>query len=342
MSRPQHIRLLGSRNHFEKDKSDIKNRVQTAIEDARSRHAAEKATLSFSRIMTYNKTLPSPSLEEESVIDQKIRDLVELSLDITQNQFTSGGSKVKGNSEVFNLALHAVRLVHVRRIVSKASGATSGTGSCADTYKYLLDKLPKSHFRRPFVMVDKLNAMLAIEYQVRERKFDTKVIEQLDTEALATAKELSETIKSCLEKATSKSRDYETTLFATSTHLPLGNELFEQAKIHLARAVSLYHASDAHAMCAQWSDLLQRILQMEQKSSMSTDSDLLIGHVMTVKAYALSMSGNLDSGVSACVVVYLIQLAAHGAYSIPRYISFLNSGRQHVMHGKRPKLSIVW
>jgi hypothetical protein len=342
VSRPQHIRLLGSRNHFENDKSDIKNRVQTAIEDARSRHAAEKATLSFSRIMTYNKTLPSPSLEEESVIDQKIRDLVELSLDITQNQFTSGGSKVKGNSEVFNLALHAVRLVHVRRIVSKASGATSGTGSCADTYKYLLDKLPKSHFRRPFVMVDKLNAMLAIEYQVRERKFDTKVIEQLDTEALATAKELLETIKSCLEKSTSKSRDYETTLFATSAHLPLGNELFEQAKIHLARAVSLYHASDAHTMCAQWSDLLQRILQMEQNSSMSTDSDLLIGHVMTVKAYALSMSGNLDSGVSACVVVYLIQLAAHGAYSIPRYISFLNSGRQHVMHGKRPKLSIVW
>lgn len=254
--------------------------------------------MAFSRIMTFHKTLPSPSLEEESVIDRWVTDLVEQALGITQNQYSSVGSK-NGNSEVFNLALHAIRLVHVRRIMSRASGAVGGIGSTADNYKYLFDKLPKSHFQRPFVMIDKLNAMLAIGYQMREQGFDAKAILQLDTDAVATAKELLGVIKSFIEKPKPKIHDIDTTLFTTSTHQPMSRELCDQAKIHFARAVSLFHASGAHELCAQWSDLLQCILQMEPKSSMPlTDSDMILGQVMAVKAYALSMSGDLDSGVS--------------------------------------------
>ncbi len=224
------------------------------------------------------------------MIDQKIRDLVDLSLSVTH--------KTKGHNEVFSLALHAIRLVYVKRVISNASGAVSGTGFCSDNYKYLFDKLPKSNSRRSLVMIDKLNAMLAIEYQLRERKFDVNASKRLDTEVLETAKELLQAIKPFLEKSPSKIHDNDTTLFATSAHQPPSHDLLEQAKIHFARAVSLYHASDDHELCVQWSELLENILQMEHKSSMSLDSDMFLGQVMTVKAYALSMNGNLDSGVS--------------------------------------------
>lgn len=315
--------LAGPKNHFEKDKADIHKRVQTALQESKSRHTAERATLTFSRIMAFHKTLPHPSQEEESLIDKKIRDLVKLSLEVTnasrsdhssaQNRLTPIGSKAKGHNEVFNLALHAIRvrmltmlyvlrtthkplthftcqLVHVRRIISNAS-FTSHT----DNYKFLLENLPKSHFQRPFVMIDQLNSMLALGFQVRERKFDANFIKQLDSEALAIAKVLSQTVEEFLDKSAPR---VDTTLFAASTHEPQMHELFEQAKIHFARAVSLYHVSDSHENCAQWSDLLESIIRIELKESMSlNDSGILLGQVMTVKAYALSMSGNLGLGL---------------------------------------------
>jgi hypothetical protein len=256
--------------------------------------------------MTLHKTIPSPSLEEESIIDRKIRDLVDLSLDVIHNHSSSIGNKTKGHNEVFSLALHAIRLVYVRRVISKASGADSGSVFCSDNYKYLFDKLPKSNCRRPFVMIDKLNAMLAIEYQLRERKSDVNASKLLDAEALETAQEVLQIIQHFLEKSPTKIHDNDTTLFATSAHQPPSHELLEQAKIHFARAVSLYHASDAHELCVQWSELLLNILQMEHKSCISvTDSDMILGQVMTVKAYALSMSGNLESGVSGVTFVRL-------------------------------------
>jgi len=164
--------LEGPKNHFDKDKADIKNRAQSALEDAKKRHATEKATLAFSRIMIFHKTMPCPSAEEESLIDQKTRELVELSLKFTAVSSSDFGSahhaltaasqvssidnkKANSGDKIFNLTLQAIRLVHVRRAISKVSGIAN---VFTDNYKVLLEKLPKLHFRRPFVMLDRLNA----------------------------------------------------------------------------------------------------------------------------------------------------------------------------------------
>ena len=184
-----HFISIGPQNHFDKDKADIKNRAQAALKDTKKRHAAEKVTLAFSRIMIFHKTMPRPSPEEESLIDKKMRELVELSLKFTAVSSSDFGSaqhavtndsKAKSNDKIFDLTLQAIRLVHGRRTISKISDASNETNSYADNYKVLLDKLPKNHFRRPFVMLDRLNAMLAAEYQVRERKLDNKYIRQLE------------------------------------------------------------------------------------------------------------------------------------------------------------------
>ncbi|KAL7544103.1 hypothetical protein ACHAXR_013581 [Thalassiosira sp. AJA248-18] len=287
--------LEGLKTHFERDKTDIKNRAQTALEDTKTRHAAEKATLAFSRIMIFHKAMPCPSPEEESLIDQRMRELVELSLKfatVSSSEFFGGNAS--SNDKIFNLTLEAIRLVHVRRAISKITGTASEANSCTDNYKVLLEKLPKSHFRRPFVMLDRLNAMLAAEYQMRQRELDGKS-SQLDNEALRiVAKEYLETAKIFFQKST---RETDTTLFPTSTK-SLSNDLFEETKLHFARAVSLYHSLESHDLCAQWSDLLQTTLQLKHPTSMSLeDSDVLLGQVMTVKAVALSMSGNHASGM---------------------------------------------
>jgi len=262
--------------------------------------------LAFSRIMIFHKSLPRPSKEEESLIDQRMRDLVELAVKFTdasssdfgsaQHQLaTIGSGMANSNDKIFDLALQAIRLVHVRRTIAKVSGIDGETNeSYADNYKLLLDRLPKTSPRKAFVVLDKLNALLAAEYHVRERKLAARSIRQLDNEALQVAKKYLETVKTFLQG----SSDSDTTLFVSSTQT-LSDDLFEETKVHFARAVSLYHSNDAHDLCAQWSDLLQGIIQLKQKSSMSLeDTDALLGQVMSLKAYALSMSGNHASGVS--------------------------------------------
>ena len=145
-----YLNLVGTKNHFEKDKADIKNRAQSALEDAKKRHAAEFATLEFSRIMIFHKTMPCPSQEEESLIDNKMQDLVELSdfgsaqhvLTAANQLASSVNGKSKSNEKIFDLALQAIRLVHVRRTISKVSD-TGKTNSYADNYKLLLEKCPE-------------------------------------------------------------------------------------------------------------------------------------------------------------------------------------------------------
>lgn len=292
----------GPKNHFDKDKADIKNRAQTAIEDARKRHAAEKATLAFSRIMILHKATPCPSADEEASIDRWMKELVGLSLKSVAAPSSEFGSAhhalmaANSKDKIFDLTIQAIRLVHVRRTMARVSGAA---GAPSDNYKLLLEKLPKAHFRRPFVMLDRLNAILAVGYQVRERKLDGKSIRVLDNEALRTAKEYLTTVKALFDKSPSAAQGNATsTLFAASAQ-SLSDDLLEETKLHLARAVSLYHSLDLHDLTSEWSDLLQSTLRLKNKPSMTLgDSDALLGQVLTVKSYALSMSGNQASGVS--------------------------------------------
>lgn len=301
---------ISSINHFEKDASDIKTRSIIALDDARSRHDAEKATLAFSRIMILHKAIPNPSQVEESLIDKHIRDLMDLSLCVSSSSTSksSSSSKTKGNGDIFEMALRAIRQVYVRRAVSEMSGAVSSSVTYTDNYSLFLDNSIKMHnIRRPFIMLDKLNAMLgmlAIQYIVRDRKCATNSISRLDSEAILIAKEFIEMVTTFVGNGNS-----DTTLFVTSNQ-SLSNELFEESKIHFSRAVSLYHSLNAHHECAQWSDLLIHFLNLKQTTILSLeDSDVLLGQVMAVNAYAQSMSGSHAEGVSLCCYTSMYILA---------------------------------
>lgn len=296
---------------LEGDKADIKNRARNAQENARSRHDTELATLAFSRIMIFHRTLPSPSSEEESLIDNKMKELIDLAIKVTSVTtadfgsaqhalISSTGGKPNGSDNMLHLTLEAIRLVHVRR-TTKYTGSTiagdTNAQSCADNYRLLLEKLGKNHFRKPFVMLDRLRAMLAADYQLRERKLDSQSIRHLDNETLKMAKEYVDTIKTFMD---SGREERGSTLFAASSHI-LSKDVYEESQAHFARAVSLYHSLDNHELCSQWADLLQTILQVRHPNSARTleELDALLGNVMTVKAVSLSQSGNHASGVSA-------------------------------------------
>ena len=139
--------------------------------------------------------------------------------------------------------------------------------------------------------------LLDSKYEKRENKLGfAKSITQLDKEALQIAKDFLAMVK----KATGGKDDDGSTLFAASNQ-SLNNELFEETKHHFSKAVSLYHSLEAHDMCAQWSQLLESITQLKTGISLE-DSDLLLGQVMTVKAYAQTISGNQATGVSTIIV----------------------------------------
>ena len=247
----------------------------------------------------------NPSSDDESMIDQKMKELVELALKFTDVSSSPGFGSAQhavtptNSDKIFDLAIECIRRVHVRRTISTvSSGGDDMDNTYADNYQLLLHKLPKTHFRRPFVMLDKLNAMLAVEFQVRESKLgDAKSIRRLDSEALQTAKEYLAIVKT-YSRGNSSRDSADTTLFAASTQ-SLSTDLLEDTKQALCTAVSLYHTLEAHEMCAQWSDLLESVIQLSNKRSMSLedDTDDLLGRIMTVKAHALSMSGNHTLGL---------------------------------------------
>jgi hypothetical protein len=181
--------LLGHKN----DKNDIKNRAQTAREDARKRHGVEKATLAFSRVCLYSKSMPCPSAKEESLVDKYLKDMAELSLKFTapsssfgstQHVINTTGQSSSGDNtaKIFELTLQAIRVVHVRRTTASISGTISHV--CIDNYKVLLKTLRTNHTRRPFVMLDRLHAMLAVKYQAQERKLGSNSVDQLDSRTL--------------------------------------------------------------------------------------------------------------------------------------------------------------
>jgi len=248
----------------------------------------------------------NPSSDDESMIDQKMKELVELALKFTDVSSSPGFGSAQhavtpatNADKIFDLAIECIRRVHVRRTVSTVSSdGDDMDNTYTDNYQLLLHKLPKTHFRRPFVMLDKLNAMLAVEFQVRESKLgDAKSIRRLDSEALQTAKEYLAIVKTFSRGGTSRD-SADTTLFAASTQ-SLSTDLLEDTKQALCTAVSLYHSLEAHEMCAQWSDLLESVIQLSNKRSMSLEDDTedLLGRIMTVKAHALSMSGNHTLGL---------------------------------------------
>ena len=69
--------LEGTALGRKKDKQDIKSRAHSVRANAKKRHAQEKATLAFCRLMIYHKVQPRPSSQEDALIDKLIRELAD-------------------------------------------------------------------------------------------------------------------------------------------------------------------------------------------------------------------------------------------------------------------------
>eukprot|EP00804_Cyclotella_cryptica_P000737 CCRYP_001018-RA/>CCRYP_001018-RA protein AED:0.02 eAED:0.02 QI:978/1/1/1/0.71/0.62/8/2038/1234 len=295
------------------DKIDIKTRATTARANAKKRHFEEKATLAYCRIMIYHKALPHPSCEEELLIDKLLRELVDLSSTFIKTANSSvpsarkflgvagyNGTRTTGGDRIFTLAINAIRVVRVRRILSDRSGQqVDGSLTGGDPYKALLDKVPKTDVRRPFIQLDRLNAMLTARYQMENHPKNVL----LDDEYLCLAREYVESLKSFSEQSTviRGNRDpSDGTLFAASGQ-SICNDLFRETQAHFARVVSLYHSIHAHKLCAQYAEMLEAILRLTDRPNYSgfESNDIQLGEVIVVKAHALSMSGNSTDACKA-------------------------------------------
>lgn len=172
-----------------------------------------------------------------------------------------------------------------------------------DPYKALLDKFPKTNARRPFILLDRLNAMLTARYQMQNYQMNSR----LDDESLHLAREY---LKLFFEQSTiiGSLDPSDTTLFASSGQ-SISNDLFRETKAHFARAVSLYHSIHAHYLCAQYAEMLETILGLTDRLNHGAfeNNDNQLGEVIAVKANALSMSGNTSDAVRIFVPSLLMQ-----------------------------------
>ncbi len=287
------------------DKRDIKSRAQTAQMNSNSRHAKEQATLAFSRIMVFHKTLPCPTKEEEAFIDAKIGELVELAWKYknepadmraisSANQISTDDDS-SDSDHIFKITLQAIRVVHIRRILSKA---TKRCDYGSTPYKSILNKFQNTH-RRPFILLDQLNAILTAQYKVRQDECNEGSRTWLDKEAMTMANEFIDIVTDAFKQSSSTdigSRDYNTTLFVPRDQL-LRNQLLQDTKIHFARAVSLYHASKDYKLCAHWSDLLHNVLKINCVDVSLDEENALLNQVLLVKAFSQSMCGDDAMGM---------------------------------------------
>lgn len=166
----------------------------------------------------------------------------------------------------------------------------------SDPYTVLLAKIPKSDTRHSFVLLDRLNAMLNIRFQMNE---GTNKTHALDRETLHLAHEY--VANSSLFDPSSNNPS-STTLFVDSTKSML-EELFEKTKAHFARGISLYHLSDVYDMVAEYAGMLEKILRYDKSSSNDVESaNSQIGEVIAIKAHALSMTGQSMEAVRLVLI----------------------------------------
>ena len=276
---------LGSGNDFvfsedaigpAKDKADIKNRSQTALTKSRHIHSREKAMLSSRKIQLLND---NPSKEDERCIDDQLSSMVDL---VSKKEESTLVETSVEKDEILKLTLQTIRSVHVKRNMSGNRG-----GAALDPYRLMFDKLSKSHQLRPFVVLDKLSAILSIAFGVRQRKLEHEY-ESIDQEALILADQYLSSFKRDNALTT------DTTLFVTNNSMK--TELLNVAKEQFALAVSLYHSWDVYEICAKWASMLKDIHETS-KVSPEHGEDPILAEVLSVLAHSLSMIGSHAEGV---------------------------------------------
>jgi hypothetical protein len=146
-------------------------------------------------------------------------------------------------------------------------------------------------------LLDRLNAFLTARYLAD----DSMHSRLLDNESLNLAREYIEVATPFFDKSSARGNSSisDTTLFVASNQA-MFSELFHETKAALARAVSLYHSTDEHMLCAQYAEMLETILKLTDSTDFSDYENInaQVGEVIAVKSYALSMSGSSADAVS--------------------------------------------
>lgn len=89
------------------DKLDIKARASTVRTHSKKRHAKEKATLAFSRLMIYHKMQPHPGTDEELQIDKLLCELADLCKFSNISNTTVDGKSAVDDDHMFSLVSSA-------------------------------------------------------------------------------------------------------------------------------------------------------------------------------------------------------------------------------------------
>lgn len=168
----------------------------------------------------------------------------------------------------------------------------------ADPYKVLLDKISKTDARHPFILLDRMNALLNARFSFQEHD-----VGRLDEESLHLARDFTASLKTLLGSSFNDSTS-DSTLFADSTK-SMRQDLFKDSKAYFARGLSLYHSSNAHTICAEYAQMLEAILRLTVQSNYSDfeNTNAQLGEVIAIKAYALSnTSSTMDAVRLTCIV----------------------------------------
>ena len=249
----------------------------------------------------------------------------------------SNGSKKKkmaeqSSEDMFEgLLLRAAREIRSRRLV--ATNTVTNDSSClGNPYEFLLEKIDKRHPKHHFVVLDHMRAVLTAIQMLREKHDNDSIIYStgdidLDALALSIAKQYTQGFESNQQSSSlAGASASESTLFAgpsdAAKSLRLG--LLRESTTQFSRALSLYHvADDRHEICHKWADLLinsmEQLRDMEGSSGTGTTTtsdgrsgsesidlfgskqsmDATLAELLSIKAYALSASGEHTRGLRA-------------------------------------------
>jgi hypothetical protein len=249
---------------------------------------------------------------------------------------STSGSKRKmteqSSDEMFEgLLLRAAREIRSRRLV--ATNTVTNDSSCiGNPYETMLEKIDKRHPKHLFVVLDHLRAVLTAIQMLREKHDNDSIIYSagdidLDALALSIAKQYTLGFKAHQQSPPSTGASAsESTLFAgpsgATSSKSVRLSLLQESTTQFSRALALYHvADDRHEICHKWADLL--IDSMEQLRDMGGSGgtaaaassganngsvdlfgskqsmDGALAELLSIKAYALSASGEHTQGLRA-------------------------------------------
>lgn len=179
----------------------------------------------------------------------------------------------------------------MRRIL--AGSFNSSENEASNLYNLLLESLSKSDSRRPFILLDRLTALLTARFQMEGGESSCH---SLDKQTLLLAREYIAIVKSSFEQSSRVAEQDASTLFVDSSQA-IRDELIQDSKAHFARAVSLYHSSNAYDLCAEYAEMLETVLGADQHTDDFEKTNAQLGEVIAIKAYSLSMIGKTAEAV---------------------------------------------